>query len=59
MSRMKVVYRIAYPKGKIYIVRDLTDYINQTPKMREQDGAKGAVRLVGPAFFSWRGVARR
>lgn len=56
---MKVVYRIAYPKGKIYIVRDLTDYINQTPKMREQDGAKGAVRLVGPAFFSWRGVARR
>ena len=25
---MKVVYRITYPNGKIYIVKDLTDSIN-------------------------------
>jgi hypothetical protein len=27
-SRLKVVYRITYPNGKIYIGKDLTDSIN-------------------------------
>jgi len=27
-SRMKVIYKITYPNGKIYISQDLTDSIN-------------------------------
>lgn len=28
MQRMKVIYKITYPNGKIYIGKDLTDSIN-------------------------------